>query len=313
MANSKLPPRKGTTLTPTYRATPGATGPVSKSEYKRSTSGPGNGKSDYKRTNGGLTPTNIPMTKNRQSKTLFWCIYVINEDLTSLKNVGKLMSDQSDVTDSSTEEANTDQEVDTSTTDQSTDDSNGSEVDNNADDDKDKTVPYDRFHEVNEAKKAADERAKKAEEELEKLRGDKTDKSEEEPDPDVEKVLEDFAKRKGFVSKTEIQLQSDIQELKTEYSKTGVPFDDKKVYEYAQKNGLQVPQSKAAWRAAYRDMNHDSILEAERKRAVTEYREGNKSTAEKPGPGGAKKPTEARGEDRKSRIHNAAQKIFAGK
>ncbi len=65
MANSKLPPRKGTTLTPTYRATPGATGPVSKSEYQRSKASGGNGKSDYKRSGGVVSPTSIPMTKNR--------------------------------------------------------------------------------------------------------------------------------------------------------------------------------------------------------------------------------------------------------
>jgi hypothetical protein len=65
MASSNLPPRKGTTLTPTYRATPGPTGPVSKSEYKRSSSSASNGKSDYKRSGNQVTPTNIPMTKNR--------------------------------------------------------------------------------------------------------------------------------------------------------------------------------------------------------------------------------------------------------
>lgn len=228
------------------------------------------------------------------------------------------MPNQADVTDSSTEDTSvstvsiTDQQDTTVTdADQSEKDSTGSEVDTNADDNKDKSVPYDRFHEVNEAKKQADERAQKAEEELEKLKNESSD-AKEDPDPDVEKVLEDFARRKGLVSKTEIQLQNDVQELKSEYSKTGVPFDDKKVYEYAQNNGVPL-NSKSSWRAAYRDMNYDAILEEERKRAVTEYREGDKSTAEKPGPGGAKKPTETRGEDRKSRIHNAAQKIFSGK
>lgn len=61
MTSSKLPPRKGTTLTPTYRATPGATGPVSKGEYRRSNASGGNGKSDYKRSGGVVTPTNVPM------------------------------------------------------------------------------------------------------------------------------------------------------------------------------------------------------------------------------------------------------------
>lgn len=224
------------------------------------------------------------------------------------------MSDQeTDVSDSSTEtiEDTSSEITDQNTTDQSENSSNGSEVDINSDDNKDKNVPYDRFHEVNEAKKQAEERAKLAEEELEKLKNEGSD-SDQEIDPDVEKVLEQYAKKKGFVSKTEVQLQNDVQELKTEYSKSGVPFDDKKVYDYAKINGLPL-NSKSSWRAAYRDMNYDSILEAERKRAVTEYREGSKSTAEKPGPGGAKKPVEGRGEDRKSRIHNATQKIFSGK
>lgn len=65
MAYNHLPPRKGTTLTPTYRATPGKTGPVSKTEYDRSTASGSNGKKDYNRSGCGLTPTTIPMTKNR--------------------------------------------------------------------------------------------------------------------------------------------------------------------------------------------------------------------------------------------------------
>lgn len=60
-----LPPRKGTSLTPTYRATPGKTGPVSKSEYQRSKASAGNGKTDYKRSGSVVTPHNLPMTKNR--------------------------------------------------------------------------------------------------------------------------------------------------------------------------------------------------------------------------------------------------------
>lgn len=67
MANSKLPPRKGTSLTPTYRATPGPAGPVSKKEYDRSKADSGNGKSDYKRTDAGLSPKNVFMTKNRNA------------------------------------------------------------------------------------------------------------------------------------------------------------------------------------------------------------------------------------------------------
>ena len=60
----------------------------------------------------------------------------------------------------------------------------------------------------------------------------------------------------------------------------------------------------------YKALNHEAILETERKRAITEYREGAKSGAEKPGPGGAKKPTEPKLQTRKERIHAAAQKVF---
>lgn len=65
MSTNHLPPRKGTNLTPTYRATPGKTGPVSKTEYQRSNASGGNGKKDYRRSGGQVTPTTIPMTKNR--------------------------------------------------------------------------------------------------------------------------------------------------------------------------------------------------------------------------------------------------------
>lgn len=65
MKDSKLPPRKGTVLTPTYRATPGKTGPVSKTEYQRSKAGASNGKPDYRRNDSKLSPTNVHMTKNR--------------------------------------------------------------------------------------------------------------------------------------------------------------------------------------------------------------------------------------------------------
>jgi hypothetical protein len=222
------------------------------------------------------------------------------------------MADQSDVTSDSSTGNN-----DTSTDDNQTqnDTSSGSEVVNNSDEERDKSVPYDRFHEVNEAKKQYEDRARKAEEELEKLREEsrpQENETENEIEPDVEKLLDSYAKKKGFVSQNELQVQSDIQDLKQEYAKSDTPFDDKAIYDYAKKNSVPIPASKAAWRALYRDMNYDSILEAERKRAVTDYREGAKNTAERPGSGGAKAPSEQKHVDRKSRIHAAAQKILGG-
>lgn len=220
-----------------------------------------------------------------------------------------------DISDSSTDNLDQDdssnqngQEVDT--------DSNGSEVDTNTDEGKDKTVPYDRFHEVNESKKQAEERARKAEEELEALKSnqqtsDKDSKdSDDDIEPDVEKLLDSYAKKKGFVSQSELQVRNDVQDLKLEYAKSGIPFDDRAIYDYSKKNGLPIPNSKEGWRAMYKALNHESILEAERKKAVIEYRNGNKSTAEKPGPGGAKKPNEEKLPTRRERIHAAAQKVF---
>lgn len=223
------------------------------------------------------------------------------------------MTDQQDVADSSTESdasASTDQETDQTVETKS----NGSEADTNTDEGKDKSVPYDRFHEVNEAKKQAEERATKVEQELEDLKKSneesQNESSSDEIDPDTEKILESYAKRHGLVSKSELQLQSDVQDLKSEYAKSGIPFEDKAIYDYSKNNGLPVPSSKEGWRAMYRALNHESILETERKRAVEAYRSGDKSTAEKPGPGGAKAPTETKLLTRKERIHAAAQKVF---
>ncbi len=187
----------------------------------------------------------------------------------------------------------------------------GSEVDINPENGKDKNVPYDRFHEVNEAKKQAEERALKAEEELEALKTPKDDPpSDDDIDPDTEKLLDSYVKKKGFVSESELQVRSDVQDLKSEYAKNDIPFDDKAIYDYSKKNGLPVPASKEGWRAMYRAINHESILESERKKAIAEYRKGSDSTAEKPGPGGAKKPADEKLLTRKERIHAAAQRVF---
>lgn len=189
----------------------------------------------------------------------------------------------------------------------------GSEAEINPEAGKDKTVPYDRFHEVNEAKRQAEERTKELEAELETAKAAKQETSNQDDvdiEEDTEKLLDAYAKKKGLVSQADIQVKQDIQDLRTEYAKTGVTFDDKVIYDYAKKNDLPVPQSKAAWRALYRDLNHEAIVEAERKRAVSEYREGTKSGAEKPGPGGAKAPSDPQLQTRKERIHAAANRIF---
>jgi len=187
----------------------------------------------------------------------------------------------------------------------------GSEAVTNPEDGKDRHVPYDRFREVNEAKKQAEGRAKELEAELEELKKPSVDPpSDDEIDPDTEKLLDSYARKKGFVSEIELQVRSDVQDLKTEYAKTDVPFDDKAIYDYSKKNGLPVPASKEGWRAMYKAINHEAILESERKKAIAEYRKGSDSTAEKPGPGGAKKPTEEKLLTRKERIHAAAQRVF---
>lgn len=163
------------------------------------------------------------------------------------------------------------------------------------------TVPFSRFQEVNDKAKQAEEDAQKANEELEALRQQQqssTPNSDEDPDPDIEKVLDSYAKRKGLVSKeelateqTKIQVQQDVKDLTATPPNPGIDYDHKAVMKYAQDNNMPVT-SKAALRAAYRELNYDKIVEAQRQSAIEGYKKANSSGAEQPGSTGATAPEE---------------------
>jgi len=190
----------------------------------------------------------------------------------------------------------------------------GSEPDTNTGKPDEQTVPLNRFQEVNSKAKAAEERATKAEAraaELEAAGQKEPQGSEEDIDPDVQKLLDSYVKKNGFVTKAEldavqagaemkVQVQQDVTELKSQYK----DYDHSKVLEFAKENEMPIT-SKRALEAAYTLMNKDAILENARKSAVAEFQESGKSGGEKPGPGGAKAPTEPKPTSLKERIHLA--------
>ena len=194
---------------------------------------------------------------------------------------------------------------------------NGSEPDTNAGKPEGQTVPLDRFQEVNGKAKAAEERAAKAEAraaELEATQSKAPQGDEDDIDPDVQKLLDNYVKKNGFVTKAELdavkadaemhtQVQNDVADLKTVYK----DYDHQKVVEFAKENEMPIT-SKRALEAAYTLMNKDSILENARKSAVAEFQESGKSGGEKPGPGGAKAPADPKPTSLKERIHLARQR-----
>lgn len=196
---------------------------------------------------------------------------------------------------------------------------NGSEpVTNSGGEGEGQAVPFDRFQEVNNKAKEAEERARIAEEraaELESQRSQPSGDDDIELEPDTEKLLDAYVKKRGFVSQQELadernrlQVQTDVRDLTDQYAKTGIPFEDKKVFEYANKNGLPIT-SKNALEAAYRQMNWDKIVEVERQRAIDQMKSGNSSSAEKPGSSTPTAPEEPTPGDLKSRIHAARLKL----
>jgi small-conductance mechanosensitive channel len=154
-------------------------------------------------------------------------------------------------------------------------------------------VPYQRFQEVNTRAKEAEDRAAALEAELEAARNSapKVPQNEDEDflEPDVEDLIRRGAKKLGLVSREELQAQEmqrqvaqDVKTLESEYANTNVPYDHKAILDYAKENNLPIT-SKAALRAAYRDMNWDKIVEAERQRSIDAFKSGNSGGAERPG------------------------------
>lgn len=194
----------------------------------------------------------------------------------------------------------------------------GREAVTNSGEGQEQAVPFSRFQEVNDAKKVAEERAAEAERKLQESTA--AQPSGNEPDPDVEKTLDDYAKRHGLMTKGEfekqqqdtaarIQVRQDTSELRTQYKESGVPFDDKAVFSYMKDHNMSVT-SKDAMDAAYQHMNREKIMEAARNKAIADFQEGAKSGAERPGPGGSKPPAgNSQPAGLRGRIHTEVQKL----
>lgn len=185
------------------------------------------------------------------------------------------------------------------------------------------TVPFTRFQEVNDKAKAAEEKANKLQEELDQSKQTPSipQNPDDELDPEVEELIRKGAKKLGLVSQSEldanqnkIQVQQDISDLTTNPPNPGIPYDNQAVMDYAKTNNLPIT-SKAALRAAYRELNYDKIVEVERQRAIEGYKTSGSSGAEQPGSKGAQPPAEpeitgkSTKERTRERIRLARQKL----
>lgn len=197
---------------------------------------------------------------------------------------------------------------------------NGSEPVTNPGSNPEQTVPFNRFQQAND-------RAKKAEEELEALRAQQPAPPSDDGDeiePDVEKLLDNYAKKRGLVSKeelaaerTKIQVQQDVKELEAVPPVAGVPYNHQAVLDYANTNGIPIT-SRSALKAAYKELNWDKIVEAERQKAIEGYKTAGSSGAERPSSPGALPPEEPKltgtnpKERTRERIRLARQKLNLG-
>lgn len=173
-------------------------------------------------------------------------------------------------------------------------------------------VPFSRFQEVNDKAKAAEEEAQKLREENEQFRNTQTPETpNDELDPEVEKLLDSYAKKRGLVSQQEldgkqaqIQVQQDVRDLTANPPVAGIPYDNKAVMDYAKANNLPIT-SRSAFIAAYKELNWDKIVEAERNKAIDGYK-SNSGGAETPGSKGAQAPKdqEVAGRNTKERIRS---------
>lgn len=198
----------------------------------------------------------------------------------------------------------------------------GSEPENNTGDDAPATVPSDRLREETEKRRKVEEENERLQQELDASKQTTTTQDDVELEPDTEKLLDSYVKKHGFVSQKEleaerlnIQVQQDIKELTSTPPDTGIPFNYKDVMDFAKDNNLPIT-SRAALQAAYRELNHDKIVEAERQRAIDGYKKAGSSGAEQPGSSGATEPSEPEidpkisGKERtRERIRLAKQKL----
>lgn len=225
-------------------------------------------------------------------------------------------------TDASAADASVDTSIDTSTT--TTTQADGSEADNNSSDNQEAMVPSWRVRKETEARRKAEEDKARLEAEISELRNKQS--SSETPDEDVDTEVLDLVKKSaeklGLVSKDElqrkeleIQVRQDVKDLEGQYANSGIPYDHQKVLDYAEEHNIPV-SSKAALQAAYKEMNWDKIVEAERQKAIAGFKEGSSTSGEKPGSSDTKDIAEGKDvegatprEKSLSRIRAARQKI----
>lgn len=182
-------------------------------------------------------------------------------------------------------------------------------------------VPYERFQEVNNRAKKAEERAAQAEKNVSDFLQRFKDPFEDEVEieDDVKQILDSYVKKNGFVTKEQMdqaqktaelnaQVSSDVTSLTAQYKDSSVPYDNAKVLAYAKENGISIT-SKASLESAYLMANREAILEANAKAAVTNFQETGKSGAEKPTPGGGTSPEEPEVHGLKARIKAARAKL----
>lgn len=182
------------------------------------------------------------------------------------------------------------------------------------------SVPFDRFQEVNNKAKTAEEENERLRQELEQVRQQPSSKpsvdGDDDLDPDVEDIIRRGAKKLGLVSQDELdsrdlrtQVLQDVKDLESTYGNSGVPYEHNAVMKYANDNNMPVT-SKAALRAAYRELNWDKIVEAERQGAITQFKENGSSGAERPGSSGNQSPQDPTPvQGTKNRIKAARQRL----
>jgi hypothetical protein len=160
-------------------------------------------------------------------------------------------------------------------------------------------VPSGRLREETEKRRRAEEDNTRLQAELEASKTPTPPTTDDDyPDETTEKLLDAYVKKHGFVSQEElakqrnqIQVQQDVKDLETTPPNPGIAYDHREVMDYAKTNNMPVT-SKAALRAAYRELNYDKIVETERQKAIDTYKKTGQSGAELPGSSGAAPPSE---------------------
>lgn len=179
------------------------------------------------------------------------------------------------------------------------------------------TVPLTRFQEVNNGLKAEREARTQLEERLASLEQStaSTQNDEDEIDPDVQKILDIYAKKQGFVSKAELEAERKATELKlqvqqdvADLSKELKGYDHSKVLEYANEQGLSI-NSKADLKSAFTLMNYTNDIENARKAAVAEFQESGRITGETTGSSAPRTQESQEVQGTRSRIAAARAKL----